>query len=141
MTDVHTPEIRSFNMSRIRSKNTRPEMLVRRALFSTGYRYRLHDKSLPGRPDIVLKKHKTVIFVHGCFWHGHRGCKKFVIPKTRTQWWIDKINRNIANDVKVCKALKEKGLRIVVIWECSTNSSKIKNVVKRLQTKFKAKGE
>ena len=94
MTDVHEPEVRSYNMSRIRSKDTKPELIVRKFLFSKGYRYRLNVKSLPGKPDIVLPKYKTVIFVHGCFWHGHEGCKYFVVPKTRTKWWLEKINRN-----------------------------------------------
>jgi DNA mismatch endonuclease (patch repair protein) len=88
MPDVHTPEQRSHNMSRIRSKDTKPEMLVRKFLFSLGFRYRLHTKKLPGKPDVVLPKYKTVIFIHGCFWHGHEGCRYFVIPKTRTDWWL-----------------------------------------------------
>jgi DNA mismatch endonuclease (patch repair protein) len=98
MADIHSPLIRSYNMSRIRSKNTKPEMIVRKYLFSKGYRFRLHDKKLPGSPDIVLPKYKTIIFINGCFWHGHSGCRYFVIPKTRTQWWTDKINKNSTND-------------------------------------------
>lgn len=92
-------------MAAIKSKNTKPEMLVRRFLHAHGYRYRLHDKKLLGKPDIacpagrrVLPKYKTVIFVHGCFWHGHKNCKYYVVPKTRTEWWLNKINGNIAND-------------------------------------------
>ena len=88
MADVHTREIRSKNMAAIKSKNTKPEMLVRRFLHANGFRYKLHDKSLPGKPDIVLPKYKTVIFVHGCFWHGHEGCKYYVVPKTRKEWWL-----------------------------------------------------
>ena len=84
MTDVHTPEIRSYNMSRIRNKDTKPEMIVRKYLFGNGFRYRIHVKELPGKPDIVMPKFKTVIYIHGCFWHGHEGCKYFVTPKTRT---------------------------------------------------------
>ncbi|MBD0333743.1 MAG: DNA mismatch endonuclease Vsr [Chitinophagaceae bacterium] len=91
MADVHSAEVRSYNMSRIRSKDTRPELLLRKVLFANGFRFRLHDKSLPGKPDIVLKKYKTAIFVHGCFWHGHKDCKYFVVPKTRTEWWMNKI--------------------------------------------------
>ena len=91
MTDVHDSPTRSFNMSRIKGKNTKPEMLVRKFLFSKGFRYRLHVKNLPGNPDIVLPKYKTVIFVNGCFWHGHKGCRYFVLPKTRTEWWLQKI--------------------------------------------------
>jgi len=87
--DVHDKHTRAFNMSRIKGKDTKPEILVRRFLHAHGYRYRLHVKDLPGKPDIVLAKYKTVVFVHGCFWHGHKGCKYFTIPKTRTEWWLD----------------------------------------------------
>ena len=119
MADVHTKEIRSYNMSRIKGKNTKPELLVRRFLHANGFRYKLHDKSLPGKPDIVLPKYKTVIFVHGCFWHGHEGCKYYVVPKTRTEWWLNKINGNIANDVKAIKALQKEGWKIINLWECN----------------------
>src|SRR5690349_7479807 len=111
MADVHDKKTRSYNMSRIRSKNTKPEMLVRKFLHGRGFRYTLHDKKLPGKPDIVLPKHKTVIFVHGCFWHGHNGCRYFVVPKTRTAWWLIKINSTIINDVKASKALRKAGWR------------------------------
>ena len=112
MADVHDTATRSFNMSRIKAKNTKPEMLVRRLLHAHGYRYHLHDKKLPGKTDIVLPKYKTAIFVHGCFWHGHKDCKYFVVPKTRTEWWLNKINSRIANDAKVAKALKKEGWKI-----------------------------
>lgn len=111
-------------MSRIRSGNTKPEMLVRKFLHANGYRYKLHDKTLPGKPDIVLPRYKTVIFVHGCFWHGHANCKYFVVPKTRTQWWLDKINRNKANDEKAEKALRKEGWEVIIIWECRLKSEK-----------------
>jgi DNA mismatch endonuclease Vsr len=124
MADVHTPEIRSYNMSRIRGKDTKPELIVRKYLFSKGFRYRLHDKSLPGRPDIVLAKYKTVIFIHGCFWHGHEGCKYFVIPKTRTDWWLNKINRSKTNDEKVFSSLEKSGWRIIIVWECELRDTK-----------------
>lgn len=118
MADVHDKATRSYNMSRIKGKDTKPEMLVRKFLFSKGFRYRLHDKKLPGKPDIVFPKYKTVIFINGCFWHGHEGCKYFVVPKTRTEWWLEKILGNIQNDnIKVC-ALKELGWRVITIWEC-----------------------
>jgi DNA mismatch endonuclease (patch repair protein) len=119
MADVHTTAQRSYNMSRIKGTNTKPEMLVRKFLHANGFRYKLHDKKLPGKPDIVLPKYKTVIFVHGCFWHGHNNCKYFVVPKTRTQWWTDKINSNKANDVKAIKALKKNGWKVIEIWECA----------------------
>jgi len=118
MTDVHSPEIRSYNMSRIKGKNTKPEMLVRKLLFSKGFRYRLHDKRLPGKPDIVLPKYKTVIFINGCFWHGHESCKNSTIPKTRAEWWQEKINGNKENDRKNIEILKSEGWDVKVIWTC-----------------------
>ena len=118
MTDVHTKETRSYNMSRIRGKDTKPEMVVRRFLFANGYRYRLHDPKLPGKPDIVLPKYKTVIFINGCFWHGHKGCSYFVLPKTRTEWWLQKIKGTMARDKAAEVALNVLGWRVIVIWEC-----------------------
>lgn len=118
MADVHSKETRSYNMSRIRSKDTKPEMLVRKFLHAQGFRYRLHVKDLPGKPDIVLPKYKTVIFVHGCFWHGHEGCRYYVVPKTRTEWWTNKINRNILKDQSAKQLLVSNGWRVLDIWEC-----------------------
>ena len=105
-------------MSRIRNKNTRPELAVRKFLHAAGFRYRLHDKNLPGKPDIVLPKYRTVIFVHGCFWHGHRDCRYFVVPKTRTDWWLNKINSNIEKDADAAATLRDMGWRVLEIWEC-----------------------
>lgn len=116
--DVHSKETRSYNMSRIRSKDTKPELLVRKFLHKNGFRYRLHVKDLPGKPDIVLPKYKTVIFIHGCFWHGHEGCKYFTIPKTRTEWWLNKIKKNNFNDQKAEGVLFRLGWRIIKLWEC-----------------------
>jgi len=134
MADVHTKAQRSYNMSRIKGKNTKPEMLVRKFLHLHGFRYKLHDKTLPGKPDIVLPKYRTVIFVHGCFWHGHENCKYYVIPKTRTDWWVNKIDKNILNDLKVEKILKNEGWKIIKIWECSLKSATIKITLKKLLT-------
>jgi len=125
MADVHSKETRSYNMSRIRSKDTKPEMLVRKFLHKNGFRYRLHLKNLPGKPDIVLPKYKTVIFIHGCFWHGHEGCKYYVVPKTRTEWWLHKIGTNISNDTKAEAALKNAGWKIIKIWECQLKKSEV----------------
>jgi DNA mismatch endonuclease (patch repair protein) len=105
-------------MSRIRGKDTKPELLVRKYLFGKGFRYRLHDKKLPGKPDIVLKKYKTVIFIHGCFWHGHEGCKYFKIPDTNTEWWAKKIQTNQQHDIKASRELGELGWKVLIIWEC-----------------------
>ena len=122
MTDVHSPETRSYNMSRIKGKNTKPEMIVRKFLFSKGFRYRLHVKNLPGKPDIVLPKNKTVIFIHGCFWHGHEGCKYFVVPKTRTEWWREKIYHNKDKDRQNRQTLIELGWDVITIWACELRS-------------------
>lgn len=118
MTDVHSKETRSYNMSRIRAKDTKPELLVRKYLFSKGFRYRLNVKKLPGKPDIVFTKYKTVIFINGCFWHGHEDCPKAHIPKTKTEWWKAKITRNQERDRQEYAALKQQGWRVLVIWEC-----------------------
>lgn len=132
MADVHSPEVRSFNMSRIRGKNTKPEILVRKFLFAKGFRYRIHVENMPGKPDIVLPKYKTVIFVHGCFWHGHEGCKYFVTPKTRTEWWINKISRNRELDSIHKKALEKEGWRVITIFECMLKKDKVEKTVKKL---------
>lgn len=118
MTDVHDKKTRSYNMSRIRSKDTKPEMLVRKYLFGQGFRYKLYDKTLPGKPDLVFPKYKKVIFIHGCFWHGHEGCKYFVVPKTRRKWWIEKISRNKKLDAGHVRELKRMGWKIITIFEC-----------------------
>ncbi len=140
MTDVHSKEIRSFNMSRIRSKNTKPEMLVRKFLHKNGFRYRLHVKDLPGKPDIVLPKYRTVIFIHGCFWHGHEGCKYYVVPKTKTEWWLDKIMTNKNNDAKATEMLAKFGWKIINIWECDLKNkikaSTLNQLAASLQTKL-----
>jgi len=124
MSDVFTKEIRSEIMSRIKSANTRPEFLVRKFIFSHGYRYRLHQKSLIGKPDIVLKKLKTVINVHGCFWHGHKGCKFFKMPKTNNDFWKHKISNTIQRDKIAEETLKNDGWTVITIWECSLRPNK-----------------
>lgn len=136
MADVHSKETRSYNMSRIKGKDTKPEMLVRRYLHAKGYRYRLHVKDMPGKPDIVLPKYRTVIFIHGCFWHGHKGCKYYVVPKTRTEWWLNKINRNIENDKKAIKTLKKEGWKVIALWECGLKSTPIDKTLSALSQKL-----
>jgi DNA mismatch endonuclease, patch repair protein len=125
MTDVHPTEIRSYNMSRIKGKNTKPELLVRKFLFANGFRYRLNVKNLPGKPDIVLPKYKTVIFVNGCFWHGHKGCRYFVLPKTRTEWWLQKITETKSRDQKAEQELVKLAWKVIVIWECELKKNKL----------------
>src|SRR4051812_37335849 len=124
MADVHTKEIRSYNMSRIKGKDTKPEILVRKFLFSKGYRYRLHVKNLPGKPDIVLPRYKTAILVHGCFWHGHEGCKYFVVPKTRQEWWLEKILTNKKNDKIKAKLLRKDKWNVITVYECALRPEK-----------------
>ena len=137
MSDVHSSEIRSYNMSRIRSKNTLPEIIVRKALFANGFRFRIHDKRLPGKPDIVLKKYNMVIFVHGCFWHGHSRCKYFIIPKTRTGWWLQKINRNRELDALNTKEIRQRGWDVVIIYECDLKGKKFEPFIRRLIRRIK----
>lgn len=118
--DVHSPEQRRFNMSRIRGKDTRPEMAVRKWLWANGYRYRLHKKDLPGKPDIVLPKYHAVIFVHGCFWHRH-GCKFSALPATRREFWEAKFIANVTRDIRNKRLLESAGWRVLQLWECEIN--------------------
>ena len=117
MADNHSKEVRSRNMSHIRSTNSKPEEIVRKYLFSHGFRYRKNVKTLPGKPDIVLSKYKTVIFVNGCFWHKH-DCPRFVWPSSNTDYWIPKIQRNVERDQRNMDSLKETGWNVIIVWEC-----------------------
>lgn len=132
MADVHTPEQRSYNMPRIHSKNTKPEELVRKFLFSQGFRYRKNDAKLPGKPDIVLPKYKAVIFVNGCFWHGHEGCRYFVWPKNNAEFWKEKITGNIQRDKHNHQLLANQGWRVIEIWECQLMKSLVDNTLQNL---------
>ena len=123
LMDKISPERRSWNMSRIRSKDTAPELRVRSALHRAGYRFRLHVKDLPGKPDIVLPKYKTVIFVHGCFWHRHKGCPEASVPSTNQEYWKKKFQRNVERDKQDQAELKKLGWRVIVVWGCETKSS------------------
>lgn len=118
MADVKSREARSRNMAAIKGKNTKPEEMVRKYLFANGFRYRKNDKHLPGTPDIVLQKYKTVIFVNGCFWHGHDKCKYFVWPKNNAEFWHRKIESNILRDSKKIDQLHDLNWRVIVVWEC-----------------------
>src|SRR5437763_8479408 len=131
MRDQLTKERRSWNMSRIGGKNTTPEKVVRSLLHRMGFRFRLHGKKLPGRPDVVLAKYKTVIFVHGCFWHRHRGCKNCTTPTNRREWWLTKLNGNAARDKLHQRALRKLGWQVIVIWECETDSARATDKVIR----------
>jgi DNA mismatch endonuclease, patch repair protein len=136
MTDVHDPKTRSYNMNRIKGKDTKPEMVVRKFLFANGFRYRLHDKKLPGKPDIVLPKYRTVIFVHGCFWHGHEGCRYFKMPQTNTAFWEQKIERNKEVDLQSHNELINNGYTVIVIWECQLKADKSDNSLAELLKLF-----
>lgn len=123
-------------MSRIKGKDTKPEMVVRKFLFAEGFRYRLHDKKLPGKPDIVLPKYKTVIFVHGCFWHGHEECRYFIVPKTKTEWWLNKINRNKELDEESRRKLELQGWKVLVIYECELKKGIIDTTLDKLKSEI-----
>ena len=125
MTDVHTVFVRSKNMRAIKGRNTKPELVVRRYLHAAGFRFRLHRKDLPGRPDIVLPKYRAVVFVHGCFWHRHPGCRYAVLPATRAAFWQEKLEGNVARDEKQITALQALGWRTFVIWECQAKNAVI----------------
>ena len=118
MADRISPEHRSWNMSRIKGKDTKIEVMVRQYLFHYGFRFRKNDKRYPGKPDVILPKYKTAIFVHGCFWHRHEGCKLATTPKTRTEFWMEKFAKNVANDKKHYEELQKMGWNVIVIWEC-----------------------
>ncbi|ROH94823.1 DNA mismatch endonuclease Vsr [Chryseobacterium cucumeris] len=132
MTDVHNKETRSYNMSRIISENTKPEMIVRKYLHAKGLRYRLHTKELPGKPDIYFPKYKTAVEIRGCFWHGHENCKYFVIPKTRQDWWTEKISKTKGRDYKNEMLLLSLGIRTIVVWECALKNDKIQETLESL---------
>ena len=118
MADSLTAERRSWNMSRIRGSNTKPELTLRSLLHRAGYRFRLHDKTMPGKPDIVLKKHRTAIFVHGCFWHRHSGCKNTTTPSTRADFWAEKFAATVARDQRKESELRSLGWKVITVWEC-----------------------
>lgn len=144
MADNKSKESRSYNMSRISGKDTKPEELVRKYLFSKGFRYRKNDKRLPGSPDLVLPKYKTVIFVNGCFWHGHQGCKYFVWPKDNADFWRAKIEANIERDQRKNEQLCAMGWDVITVWECQLKKKyrdeTLSALEKRLRDKEKRHG-
>lgn len=123
MADRLTPEKRSWNMSKIRGKDTKIEVKVRHYLFSQGFRYRKNVKDMPGKPDIVLPRYKTVIFIHGCYWHRHKGCKNCTTPSTRQDFWLQKFEKNVQNDLKHTTQLENDGWRVLVLWECQIENN------------------
>lgn len=129
MSDVHTPDQRHRNMAAIHSSSTKPELKLRRALWSLGFRYRINEKHLPGKPDIVLPKYRTVVFIHGCFWHGHKDCEYYTVPKTNTDFWTAKITRNQQRDQEVWRQLEAKGWYVIIVWECELKKHRFEDTV------------
>jgi len=127
--DSHTPQQRHNNMAAIHGKDTKPEMVVRRWLWGHGFRYRLNHPRLPGKPDIVMRKYRTAVFVNGCFWHGHEGCPKFVMPKTNTDFWRTKIENNRKRDQKNYDILLQNGWQVMVVWQCNLTKDKLENTM------------
>jgi DNA mismatch endonuclease (patch repair protein) len=136
MADTVTQQRRSEIMRNVKGKHTKPEMIVRKFLHSKGFRFRVHDKKLPGSPDIKLTKYKTVIFVNGCFWHGHEGCRIYVMPKTNTEFWNSKIEKNLERDVKIINNLKQLGWKVVILWECDLKPKKRDITLQKLVENF-----
>lgn len=134
--DDKTPEQRSINMSHIRSKDTKPEEIVRKYLFARGFRYRKNDTRYPGKPDLVLPKYHTVIFINGCFWHQH-GCSRSTLPKTNQDYWIPKIQRNVERDRQNIKALEDAGWKVIVIWECELKKKTLEETMNSVEAKLK----
>lgn len=132
MSDNHITPQRHANMAAIHGKDTKPEMIVRKWLWRHGFRYRLNHPRLPGKPDIVMRKYKTCIFVNGCFWHGHEGCKYYTVPKTNTEFWVNKVKRNKERDKRVRHQLAMMGWRTITIWECELKPSIRKNTLESL---------
>ena len=141
MADILSPEERSRNMAAIRSRDTKPEVYLRKLLFARGYRYRIADKSIPGHPDIFLRKYNTAIFVHGCFWHGHKGCKDSHTPNTNTDYWTSKITRNQQRDQDVWRQLEAKGWSVIIIWECELKTIRLQKTIDMTVAAIRQKGE
>lgn len=137
MADNHTREVRSKNMSHIRSKNTKPEIQVRHYLFSKGFRYRKNVKELPGCPDIVLPKYKTVVFINGCFWHKH-DCPRFVWPSSNDEYWRPKILKNVERDKENQKKLEQAGWRVLIVWECQLKRKDFISTMSNLEATIRA---
>lgn len=140
MPSIITAAQRHYIMSSVHSSNTKPEVKLRHALWELGFRYRVNDKRLPGSPDIVLPKYRSVIFVHGCFWHGHKGCKNYTVPKTNTDFWVAKVKRNQERDQEVWRKLEAKGWSVIIVWECELERSRLQETVAHVSAEIKANG-
>ena len=137
MADIHDKKTRSYNMSQVKSKNTKPEIMVRKFLFSKGFRYKLHDKTLPGKPDLVFPKFKAVLFINGCFWHGHDSCKYSTIPETRKEWWSDKITSTKRKDSENMLKLQQMGWKVITVWGCELKGIKKDLTLNQIFAEFK----
>ena len=140
MSDVLTTEQRHRNMAAIHSTSTKPEVRMRHELWRKGFRYRKNDKRLPGSPDIVLPKYRTVIFVHGCFWHGHKDCKKYTVPKTNTDFWVEKVERNQQRDQDVWRQLEAKDWSVIIVWECELDKKRFDETIDRVEKEITKNG-
>jgi len=141
VADILTKEERSVRMSHIHPASTKPELILRHALWHIGFRYRINDKRLPGTPDIVLPKYHTVIFVHGCFWHGHKVCKTSHIPETNAEFWTTKISRNKQRDQEVWRQLEAKGWFVIIVWECELKKAVLNETIARVEAEIRQNGE
>ena len=142
MVDIYEKKKRSQIMSKIFASETTPEILVRKYIFSKGFRFRKNLKSLPGKPDIVLPKYKTIILVHGCFWHGHKKCKASTLPTTRREFWKEKIDGNIKRDIKNIKRLRKLGWMVIIVWQCKLKNTKVRQrTLSKLEEKIKSNFE
>ena len=141
MSDNHTPEQRHRNMAAVHSASTKPEVRLRHALWRQGFRYRVNCKHLPGRPDIVLPKYRTVVFMHGCFWHGHKDCKHYTVPETHKEFWVAKIARNQERDQEVWRKLEAKGWGVIIVWECQLKKTNLDETIDRVAAEIIRNGE
>lgn len=127
-------------MSAIHSSGTKPEVILRHSLWNLGFRYLVNDKRLPGSPDIVLPKYRTAVFVHGCFWHGHKGCRKYTVPKTNTEFWVAKVARNQERDQKVWRELEAKGWNVIIVWECELEKGRLSETLSSVASEIRNNG-
>lgn len=141
MPDTLTPDQRHRNMAAIRSSSTKPELKLRHSLWHLGFRYLVNDKRLPGSPDIVLPKYRTVIFIHGCFWHGHRNCKFYTVPKTNTEFWTAKVARNQERDQEMWRQLEAKGWAVIIVWECQLKNAYFNETIQQVKAEIISNGE
>jgi len=136
MADHLSPQQRHNIMSSIHASSTKPELKLRKALWKRGFRYRINDKRLPGTPDIVLPKYRSVVFIHGCFWHGHKNCPVYVVPKTNTEYWVNKVARNQERDENVWRQLEAKGWYVIIVWECELEKKRFDSTISRVETEI-----